>query len=217
MPTFQNEIRMIKKLDFEKEIDQIWLLYTKSYEYYYCLKKIAEHDKSKFSDIRFISFISYNCWYILIIELCKLFEQNNKNQHYNVYRLLNILKNNYKKLEYKNLISKSDIDQFYNNLNALEVIKVRDKIVQLRNKFYAHTDRDADIFVNNIRVTLNEVELLFNVLRNFIYEIKSKVFDGHTIFEDKIFIQIDEILAKIETANKIRHEEIIRKYNDKKL
>jgi hypothetical protein len=205
---------MYSKLDFEKEIDQIWLLYTKSYEYYYCLKKIVKYEKSEYSDLRFISFISYDCWYILIVELCKVFQHDNRNQHFNVYGLLNKLKNNYEKIEYKTQISKAEIDKFYVDFNAPEVIEIRDKIILLRDKFYAHTDRDTDNFVKSISVSLQEVEILFNVLRNFIYEIKSKVFNGHTLFDDDIFLRMDDILKKIESANKIRHEEIIQKFNE---
>ena len=129
------------KKKFDEEINQIWLIYTNSYEYYNCLKQIRNYKKTEYSNSRFLFFISYTCWYVLIIELCKIFQYDNKNQHYNIYGLLNRLIHNYKNLEFNSLISLPEIKKYYLNFNSPKIKKIRERIVTLRDKFYAHLDK----------------------------------------------------------------------------
>lgn len=207
---------MYLKTDLDKDISQIWLLYTKSYEYYNCLNQIKKYEKTEYSDSRFIFFITYTSWYILVIELCKVYQNDNKNQHYNVYGLINKLLNNYKKLEYNSLLSLTDVKKYYSDFNSSKIIEIRNKLVILRDKFYAHTDRLNEKFINEININLTEIESLFNTLRAFIFDIKSKVFKSHTLFEDDIFVNINYFLKSMDESNKRHHEEIIRKLNEEK-
>jgi hypothetical protein len=202
---------MYLKEELNMDVLQIWLLYTKSYEYFYCLKQINKFKQSEFSDNRFISFISYTSWYILVIELCKVYQNDNKNQHYNVYKLINILKNEYKNLEYKSLLTKDDIEKYYTNFNSLQIIEIRDKLVLLRDKFYAHTDRQDERFIKQINLNLAEIEILFKALRDFIYDINNKVFSIHSVIDDvDIYIDLENVLKKIDDSN-LRHRENVIK------
>ncbi len=205
---------MNQKADLEREISQIWLLYTKSYEYFHCLRHLSKFKRTENSDSRFMYFMTYTSWYILVVELCKVFQHDNKNQHFNIYGLINKLKNEYKKLEYKDLLSKPDIDKFYNDFNSEEIISIRDKLVILRDKFYAHTDRQDERIINDKNVDLSEIEKLFDILRAFIFDIKSKVFKRHVIFEDDIFVRLDDVLKNIDENNKRRHEEVLKKFEE---
>ncbi|WP_340076016.1 hypothetical protein [Leptobacterium sp. I13] len=204
----------MRKSDFNIETSQIWLLYTKSYEYYHCLVQLRDYPITENSNKHFIRFIKHSSWYILVIELCKIFEHKNDTQHYNVYRFLNLLKNNYKGLEFNDVLSKSDIDEYCESFNAENIIKIREKIKTLRNKFYAHTDRYKENFIDEIDVTLSELELLFSTLRNFIIEIRQKVLNSHSSFETDIFIDLQNILVNIHENNKKKHDNIIKKWND---
>jgi hypothetical protein len=204
---------MYSTKELNNNISQIWLLYSNSYEYYYCLKQIKEYNKNEYSDSRFLSFITYSSWYILIIELCKVYQHDNKNQHYNVYGLINKLVNEYKTLEFNSLISLDDVKKYQSDFNSSNIIGIRDRLIILRDKFYAHTDRLDEKFVNDININISEVELLFKILREFIFDIKSKVFKSHTIFEDDIFVNIKNILKNFDESKKRHHEEIIREFN----
>ncbi len=54
----------MKKENFNKEIKQIWLIYTKYREYYCSLNQLYKFEKTKFSDDRFIRFLTYTCWHV---------------------------------------------------------------------------------------------------------------------------------------------------------
>ena len=202
------------KKEFDEDIRQIWLIYTNSYEYYNCLKEIREYERTEFSDARFLFFIKYTSWYVLIIELCKVFQHDNKSQHFNVYGLLNKLRDNYKNLEFNLLIPLSDIHKYISDFNSSEIIEIRKKLVTLRNKFYAHFDRQNQKFIEEINITLNEIEYLLNLLHDFINNIRLKVFNSHVEFKEDIFVDILNVLRNTENCNRRDHEEIIRKFNE---
>jgi len=149
-----------RKTKLDKEINQIWLIYTNSFEYYNCLKQIRKYEKTRFSDSRFLSFITYTSWYILIIELCKVYQNDNNNQHFNIYGLLNRLINNYKNLEFRSMISLSDIRKYSDDFNSPKIIDIRKRLVELRDKFYAHIDRQDQNFEREISLTYDEIEYL---------------------------------------------------------
>jgi hypothetical protein len=202
--------------DLDKDISQIWLLYTRSYEYFYCLRQIKEYGKNENADTRFVFFITYSSWYILIIELCKLYQNDNKSQHYNVYGVINKILNEHKKLEFNTLLSLLDVKKYYSDFNSLKIIEIRNKLIILRDKFYAHTDRLDEKFLDEINISLTEIEILFNILRSFIFDIKNKVFGSHVIFEEDIFVNIKYVLGSVEEKNKRYREEIIKKVNEER-
>ncbi|MBE9468070.1 MAG: hypothetical protein IMY72_07085 [Bacteroidetes bacterium] len=175
---------------------------------------MSKFKRTENSDKRFLYFMTYTSWYILVVELCKVFQHDNKNQHFNVYGFLNKLKNDYKKLECKDLLSKSEIDKLYNDFNSEEIISIRDKLVILRNKFYAHTDRQDEQIINDKNVDLLEIKKLFDILKNFIFEIKSIVFHSHVIFEEDIFVGLDDVLKNIDKNNKRQHEKFLKEVEE---
>ena len=207
---------MYSTINLDKDISQIWLLYTSSYEYYHCQRQIKEFGKSEYADSRFLFFLTYSNWYILVIELCKIFQNDNRNQQFNVYGLINKLLNGHRNLDFKELFPLADVQKHYSNFNSLNIIDIRDKLIILRDKFYAHTDRLDENFLNEININLTEIESLFNLLRCFIFDIKSKVFGSHAMFEEEIFINIKDILNCVEEKNKRYHEEILRNFNEER-
>jgi len=206
---------MIIKENFDKEIQKICFIYTKSYEYYNCLKQINNFEKSEFNDTRFIRFFNYTCWYVLVIELSKIYQNDNNNQHYNIYKLLNVLRNNYKRLEYKNLISKETIERYYNGFNSPQITDIRDRLVILRNKFFAHTDRHVDEFIEKIEINLNEIEILFRILKQFIFDISDNVFLRNVEIDDEsIFVNIERVLKNIQESRKKFQETNLEKMKE---
>ena len=199
-----------RKTKFDEEINQIWLIYTNSFEYYNCLKQIRNYEKTDYSDSRFLSFITYTSWYILIIELCKVYQYDNNNQHFNIYGLLNRLINNYKNLEFRSMISLSDIRKYSDDFNSPKIRDIRIRLVELRDKFYAHIDRQDQDLEGEISLTYDEIEYLLKTLRNFIFEIKQKVFNGHTEFNEDIFVDLTSVLKATEYYNKKDHEEYMQ-------
>jgi len=87
-------------------------------------------------------------------------------------------------------------------------------LVDLRDKFYAHIDRQDQNFVDKISLTYNEIEFLLKILHDFIYEIKHKVFNTHVEFTDDIFVDLTSVLRITEDYNRKHHEEIIKEFNE---
>jgi len=202
------------KKEFDDEINQIWLIYTNSFEYYNCLKQLRNYKRTEFSDSRFLSFMTYTSWYILIIELCKVFQHDNKNQHFNIYGLLNRLINNYKNIEFRSLISLSEIQKYNADFTSAKILEIRKRLVELRDKFYAHIDREEKNFEEKISLTYSEIEFLLDTLHHFISEMKLKVLNSHVEFKDDIFVDLTSLLKNTEDFNRKYHEKMMRKYND---
>lgn len=203
---------MYSKKELDKDISQIWLMYTTSYEYFNCLNQIKSYKKTEYSDTRFMSFIIYTSWYVLIIELCKLYQNDNKNQHFNLYGLINKLLNDYKNLDFKTLITLDSIKDYHTRFNSPEILDIRVRLITLRDKFYAHFDRNN--LENEVNITLAEIELLLNLLKDFIVDIKSKIFSSHIDFENDIYVNINYALECIADDTKRYRDEMIRKFNE---
>ena len=200
------------KSDLERDISQIWSIYTNSYEYFNCLNQLKNYKKSEYTDSRFMSFVFYTSWYVLIIELCKVYQNNNKSQHFNVYCLLNKLINNYKDLDFKALISLEELNRLKSLFNAPEIIDIRDRLIVLRDKFYAHFDREK--LEKEVNIQLGEIDIILSLLKDFISEIKIKVFRSQIDFDNDIFIHINKVMECIDESNKRYHDEIICKFNE---
>ena len=201
---------MYNKTDFDRDISQIWLIYTNSYEYFNCLSQLKNYKKNEYTDSRFMSFVIYTSWYILIIELCKVYQNDNKNQHFNVYGLLNKLINNYKNLDFKTSISLETIKNYHLRFNSPEVIDIRDRLIILRDKFYAHFDREK--LEQEVNIQLLEIEVILNLLKDFINEIKLLVFRSQIDFDNDIFVHILNVMDCIDGSNMRYHDKIIRKF-----
>lgn len=203
---------MYSKSDLDRDISQIWSIYTNSYEYFNCLNQLKNYKKSEYTDTRFKSFVIYTSWYVLIIELCKVYQNNNKNQHFNVYGLLNKLIYNYKNLDFKTLISLEELNQYQSRFNESEIIDIRNRLIVLRDKFYAHFDREK--LEKEVNIQLAEIDKILSLLKDFISEIKIKVFRSQIDFDNDIFIHINKVMECIDESNKRYHDEIIRKFNE---
>lgn len=203
---------MYSKNDLDGDISQIWLIYTNSYEYFNCLNQLKNYKKSEYTDSRFMSFVFYTSWYVLIIELCKVYQNDNKNQHFNVYGLLNRLINNHKNLDFKTLISLEELNRYQTRFNAPEIIDIRNRLIVLRDKFYAHFDREK--LEKEVNIQLAEIDIILSLLKDFISEIKIEVFRSQIDFDNDIFIHINKVMECIDESNKRCHDEIIRKFNE---
>jgi transcriptional regulator NrdR family protein len=125
---------------------------------------------------------------------------------------LNKLINNYKDLDFKALISLEELKRLQSLFNAPKIIDIRDRLIVLRDKFYAHFDREK--LEKEVNIQLAEIDVILSLLKDFISEIKSKVFSSQIDFDNDIFININEVLECIDESNKRYYDEIIRKYNE---
>ena len=68
--------------------------------------------------------------------------------------------------------------------------------------------------MDKISLTYNEIECLLNILRDFIYEIRLKVFNSHIEFREDIFVDLTSVLKNTEDYNRKYHEEIVKKLEE---
>jgi hypothetical protein len=85
-------------------------------------------------------------------------------------------------------------------------------LIVLRDKFYAHFDKEK--LERDVNIGLAEIDIILSLLKDFIIEIRIKVFSSQIDFDNDIFIQINKVMECVEERNKRYHDEIIRKFNE---
>ncbi|WP_417875979.1 hypothetical protein [Winogradskyella sediminis] len=157
----------------------------------YLIKEKGTPTEQKIKEHGFFKHHIYQLKFIMIIQLCKIFD-NNSNQKINVHKLFNRLRNEgYDKELTEKLISNSDS---YNGIkDKKEMIAVvnslQDKIllknefieslVFLRNKVYAHKDK-TDSYASLKWTDLEELIKLSSEIYNKIY---GGIYNSHMYFE----------------------------------
>ena len=143
-----------------------------------------ERKHKKFLNEDFFSFYQYQQWFMLNIQLAKIFE-NKKTQKRNVGSLFNgIIKGDFSDelKPFLNDITKNksglNYEQFIDKIKELNsLIKTHEKIIakisNARNKIYAHTDIDRIInfpTVEEIKTVTELAAHLYNKSRGLLYD-----------------------------------------------
>ena len=172
---------MEEKSSLEKDIWEIWqiLLSAKS-AYQYCKYFYAPKTASEITFVRssiHIQTIRESLLKIVIIELHKLFS-NSSNDHYNFQRLIRNFDNNgiYKKLNVPDTTLKKWRSLLKTHKGSVQKIKL------LRNKLYAHTDRNKQ-GAQAIILSFKDIEALIKLAELIIQDVHSIIFESDTIFD----------------------------------
>lgn len=162
---------------------------------------IYEGEK-KMKNHGFFEFYYYQQCFFMSIQLCKLLSQS-PNEHYNLRKLFNKIINKNVDDAIQNLIpkDKSAVITLKNLRENIKMFKREikenedriEKISNLRNKLYAHTDFDYKITdlepstIADLRILLDLVKRIYNYIFGIFY-------DEHFMFEYISSWSIDELL-----------------------
>jgi hypothetical protein len=167
------------KAELQKDISSIWNIFylaKQSFQYsYYLHKPDTEEEATEISRDHFLYFSRHLILRVLVIELCKLYNKDNSNQKFRICNLLNKLKANghYSKLKF----NQEKIAEWELTLQSYETTIYTINI--LRDKLYAHTDRNKPD-LEQYGFEFEDLKNLLNLAEDIIFQINSDLFDKHS-------------------------------------
>ena len=150
----------------------------------------------------FFRAVNYSFELALIIELCKLFQKNNSTQKYNINKFVNILTINHKSLKYKDKLSIETIKKWSDRLNCDETNSIRDYVVNLRNKIYAHTDNIDKYFQDQININFSKIEYLLCIIKDILIDIYFYVYESDLLLDKDSILDFESIIKTVLERNK---------------
>lgn len=187
-----------KEKEFKDEIEKIWdiLIYAKdNFEYCHYLyntetKEEAEYIKHS-NDFKFIREM---LWRMAVIELAKLYSSK-KNEHFRLDKFINKLKGD----QYFGDMGIDKLKIAYWELQISQNKETIDVLIDLRDKLYAHTDRNG-ISNSKDSIPFRDVNELIVLAKSIIQDIMETVFDTYADFDSPLVdtknIKIIKVLAK---------------------
>lgn len=167
------------KSELKKDILSIWKIFhlaKQSFQYSnYLHSPDTEEEATEINRNHFLRFTSHIILRVLVIELCKLYNNDNNNQKFSIPKLLKKLKNDghYSKLNF----NQEKLGEWVSKLQSLERTVININV--LRDKLYAHTDRQKPD-LEQYGFEFEELKVLLELTEDIIFNINSDLFDTHT-------------------------------------
>ncbi|MDE5420985.1 hypothetical protein L3073_02055 [Ancylomarina sp. DW003] len=151
-----------------KMIKEIFFLYDFAKQCHritnYFINPETLDEKEIYNKCRNVQLVNFVFWRTHIIEVAKLVT-NSGNQNYNIFSFLDKLKTS--QLYNDSLGEKISLWEIQlDNCNA-----TIEKITKLRNKAYAHTDKNYQKVLNENQLNYEEIESLYNIIDTIIFEV----------------------------------------------
>jgi hypothetical protein len=119
----------------------------------------------------FFRAVNYCFEQMLIIELCKLVQQNHNTQKYNINKFVNTLSKLHSLLEYKDKLP----------------------ILTIRDKHFTHIENIDRYFKKSIEIDFSQINYLLSIIETILTEIYSAVYDSD-LFLDSDIIRFESII-----------------------
>ncbi|MBD8082159.1 hypothetical protein [Chryseobacterium caseinilyticum] len=188
MDNFKNNLTTI--------LDNISNIYTVANESY-LFSKYFNSGKND-SEIRIIEspsirFLKHSMWRICIIELDKVFKKSD-NHHFSFYEITNIVKQANLKTYHTNLDNNSLFLKWVKDLSKAKSTVT--EINKLRNKLYAHTDRNKTALIEEINLDYSKIEELLEICLLLIKEMNLILLD-RAYLENRIYFRNPKIVESL--------------------
>jgi len=148
--------------DLENEIESRYLILVKARDFFEYSKYLNSPETEELKNIAnrhtFIRKSRYAFWVVSVLEIMKLF--GSKNDEFRFEKLINKLIHNHSKSEWRTYISRDQIKSFESELKSDKITTVISNLKELRDKYYAHSDRNAEEEIDRFVPTFVEFELL---------------------------------------------------------
>ncbi|MEJ7736121.1 MAG: hypothetical protein WKF97_01740 [Chitinophagaceae bacterium] len=182
--------------DLKSDIWAIWKILINCKENFlyskYLHKPDTKEEAEYLSHSRHFQFLQHSLWRLCVIEINKLLSKSDKD-FYNLWTFIKNLENNIYKGHH---VPADAIIDWRNTLSSKK--SLTKKILLLRNKLYAHTDRDVGKL--SVDITFEEVYDLIVIVEKVIRGIYIHSFDSDILTETPIFergrFDIIKVLAK---------------------
>ena len=177
------------KEDYKREIGDIISIWAKAKLFYndslYLSNPKSDKESAMISKNRVLNEIRYSLWVLTVLELCKLFDDNN-NQCFNLFKFIRKIKQDRNKLIFKDKITSITIKDWENKLQNNQTFNTIGKLIDLRDKYYAHSDRKRELLPEELTPNINSIEELLRIGQEIIYDFQGTVFDIDQDFETPI-------------------------------
>lgn len=138
----------------------------------------AKSDKelSLISKNRILHQIRYSFWVLTVLELCKLYDDNDT-QCYNFFKFIRKVKQDKNKLFLKNRLPAELIDNWEKKLYDADTTAIVKRLKDLRDTYYAHSDRNPRLSPEELTPNIDSIEKLLLIGQEIIFDFKGYVFD----------------------------------------
>jgi hypothetical protein len=188
-----------------KDLGVILIIYTvakETFTYcYYLHKPDTELEREYLTKDRHLHFIRHILWRQSIVELSKLTSFSNNDE----FRITNYIGRLWRTKEIKDKLNPSLFIRWKEELrqNSIAIKHIND----LRNKIYAHTDRETEEY-RKLDIYFDDVVKVFDAIGSIIKEIYNEVFDSGVDLTTPTFERNHFDLVKVLAE---AHNERIRK------
>lgn len=132
---------------------------------------------------KFLTRVRDSFWELAIIELSKLYGQNKRNDQCSLFVLLKYLEENRLNSEWRDKISTDEINRLLYDLNS-DATKIRiDKLFDLRNQHYAHTDKTPKKNKYDIQFYFEDCFFLIELAEGIIKYLSDKILNKSIQFQ----------------------------------
>ncbi|HWY38192.1 MAG TPA: hypothetical protein VNY73_06505 [Bacteroidia bacterium] len=154
--------------------------------------------REKFTTIhreKFLKRVRESFWKLAIIELTKLYSDNSKSDHYSIIVLLKNLRRHHSSSGWKDKITAQELKEISASFKTQDIKDRIEKLIELRNQHYAHTDKKPDNNIYDVKFFLEDGVFLIEKAENTIKTLADKI--GHPIvFANYRGEQMDEFIDK---------------------
>ncbi len=123
----------------------------------------------------FLKNVRISLWKLSIIELHKLF--GGKNDDFKISKLLDDISSELKKSEWRNCITENEINNIKQYLQSPETIEKIANLNDLRNQYYAHTDKKPKKNIYDIKYYYDSSNYLIQLADNILEQLMIKLID----------------------------------------
>ena len=189
-----------------KKLDVIRTIFTNSFNSYQTWRYLRElKDKDSIEQVKLNQmFRSYDyfLYFNTIIELAKLFENKEHSQKFNLHKFFLKLERNLSNSDYKEKIGLDYVIKKKEEINGLS--DSISKVSEIRNHYYAHTDKDFIIPTKYI-IDFREFDGLFEYAENVITEIYENLTGVNlTIGANNLKQSTENIIKELVKFNKLK-------------
>jgi len=162
----------------------------------------------------FIKRTRYAYWFVAVIELCKLFGK--KNDNFSLYKLLNILCNNFKSSEWYSIQNLQTIKDLQGKINSTEIQTLINNLHGIRDKYYAHSDKNPEKSLEEYTPEFLEVDKLIELSKQIITRIALDLCNIQFIIEHPGKRRASNILEDLYNLEQYEKEKLIQELNKRR-
>ncbi|MFC2138579.1 hypothetical protein ACFLTE_10420 [Bacteroidota bacterium] len=142
----------------------------------------TKKEQSIISKNRVLHEIRYALWVLTVLELCKLFDDN-ENHCYNLFKFVRKIRQDKNKSIFKDNLKIDTLDKWERKLQNLYASDTIDRLKDLRDKYYAHSDRTSELLPEELTPNDQSVKELIKIGEEIVYDFQGEIFDIDQDFE----------------------------------